>query len=199
MIARLKGRLVTRTPTRLVLDIGGVGYAVHIPLSTFYNLPAEGAEAILEIHTHVREDGITLFGFSTESEKRLFERLIGVSGIGPKLACTLLSGLAPVEIIAAVRSGEPGRLVRVPGIGRKTAERIVLELRDGLSGFEDGETGPPRGEPVGESPEDAVSALTNLGYKVEVARRAVRRAAGRIEPAAGLESLLREALRTLST
>jgi len=197
MIGRLRGILAYRGPTRLLVDVGGVGYEVQIPLSTFSILPGEGAEVLLHIHTHVRDDALALFGFATVAEKRLFERLIEVSGIGPRLACTVLSGLPPAELVAAIRAGEAGPLRSVPGIGRKTAERIVLELQDRLSGVAEELAGAGVRVHDGGS-EEAVSALVNLGYRERAARAAVAAAAQRIKGPSDLESLLRESLRNLS-
>ena len=194
MIGLLRGRLASRGPTRLLVECGGVGYEVQIPLSTFAALPESGAEVTLLIHTHVRDDMLALFGFATETEKRLFERLIEISGIGPKLACTVLSGLPPAELIGAVRDGEAARLRVVPGIGRKTSERIVLELKDRLTGI-GGEA--PAGA-AGSGAEEAVSALVNLGYRESEARAAVLAARKRLDAPGDLEALLREALRSLS-
>ncbi len=130
MIAFLRGRLIVKSPNQVVVDVNGVGYSVNIPVSTFSELPDRGAEAELFVYTHVREDTLALYGFLTEKEKMLFERLISVSGIGPRLAITLLSGLQADELIAAIRAGDVQRLVHVPGVGRKTGERLVLELRE---------------------------------------------------------------------
>src|SRR6202162_6327198 len=132
MIALLRGTLVEKHPNQVILDVGGVGYDVIVPVSTFSRLPDAGAETRLRIHTHVREDLLALYGFLSEDEKNLFEKLISVSGIGPSLAIKVLSGLAAVELIAAIRKGEVERLVRIPGVGKKTAERMILELRDKL-------------------------------------------------------------------
>ena len=130
MIGLLRGRLIEKHPDRLLLDVHGVGYEVAVPLSTFYALPDAGADLALRIHTHVREDHIALFGFATRLEQQLFERLIGVSGIGPKLALATLSGIEPAELVRAVRTSDVARLTSIPGIGKKTAERIALELKD---------------------------------------------------------------------
>lgn len=198
MIGRLRGVLAFRGPTRVVVDVGGVGYDLQIPLSTFSSLPAEGSQVFLHVHTHVREDALALFGFATEMEKRLFERLIEVSGIGPRLACTVLSGLPPGDLIDAIRSGESGRLQTVPGIGRKTAERIVLELRDRIAAL--AESGAVAGVPgSGGGREEAVSVLLNLGYREPTARAAVAAADKRLDGGGDLESLLRESLRRLGS
>src|SRR5215469_11916998 len=163
MIAHLRGKLLTKHPNQAIVETSGVGYDVTISVPTFSDLPAAGADVALHIHTHVREDVIALYGFLRSSEKLLFERLITVSGIGPKLAITILSGMVADEMVAAIRGSDVARLTRIPGIGRKTAERMVLELRDKR---------PPQAagpEPVGPaiSPveEDVVSALLNLGYQ----------------------------------
>jgi Holliday junction DNA helicase RuvA len=199
VIARLTGLLLSKEPGRVILDVRGVGYEVHIPLSTFYVLPEASTDVTLEIYTHLREDAITLFGFASAVEKALFERLISVSGVGPKLACTVLSGLPPGEVVAAVRSGEAAHLRAVPGIGRRTAERIIVELRDRLDALAGPGEGPVVPAPPGDAIEDAVSALRNLGYREASARRAVRRAtAGGADAAASLEGLLRESLRVLA-
>ena len=132
MIARLTGRVIEKQATRLVVDVHGVGYEVQVPLSTFYHLPDRGGEVTLRIHTHVREDALLLFGFATSLEQQLFERLIAISGIGPKLALAVLSGIDPVDLVRAVQSGDVGRLTLIPGVGKKTAERMGLELKDRL-------------------------------------------------------------------
>ena len=132
MIAFLRGRVHDKQPNRVIVDVGGVGYDVHVPLSTFYNLGDEGAEVSLRVHTHVREDALQLYGFLTELERQLFERLIAISGIGPKLAIVVLSGMEPRDLVAAVQRADVARLTTIPGIGKKTAERIVLELKDRL-------------------------------------------------------------------
>ena len=204
MIALLHGKLASCNPDRVVLDVGGVGYDVAIPLSTFYRLREPGAgadETSLHVHTHVREDAIQLFGFATEDERRVFGRLLAVSGVGPKMALAVLSGIGLDEFQAAIERGEPGRLEKIPGIGRKTAERILLELRaPQVARKGKGRTIGPAQDP-GRRPgtrADAVSALTNLGYGDEAAETAVLRAwegLGLAEP--GLDVLLREALRSL--
>src|SRR3954454_3949141 len=145
MIAQLRGTLLEKHPNQAVVEAGGVGYDVTIPVSTFTHLPDSGAEVKLRIHTHVREDALSLFGFLTQDEKAIFEKLIGVSGIGPTLAVKILSGLAAPDLINAIRRGEVGRLVRIPGIGKKTAERMVLELRDKLPALPGEEPSAPTG------------------------------------------------------
>src|SRR5712692_1249295 len=175
MIAVMRGTLVEKHPNQAVVDVGGVGYDVHIPITTFTRLPDAGAEVRLRVYTHVREDTLALYGFLSGDEKNLFEKLIGVSGIGPSLAIKVLSGLAAAELIAAIRKGEVERLVRIPGVGKKTAERMVLELRDKLPA--------PTGEDIrGGAPaltavdQDVLSALLNLGCNRPQAEAAVRKA-----------------------
>jgi len=169
MIGRLTGRLATKTPDHILLDVAGVGYLVHIPLSTFYELPEVEEPASLWIHTHVREDALSLFGFLTERERSLFLLLLGVAGIGPKVALTVLSGIPPSELVAALRKQDVRRLVAVPGVGKKTAERMVLELSEKVAAF--AEETPPAAAAV--AAEDVVSALVNLGYRRTDAERAV--------------------------
>src|SRR3954453_15544071 len=185
MIGHLRGTILEKTPNEIVLEAGGVGYEVLIPISTFTALPDEGGQASLRIHTHVREDMLSLFGFATAAEKTLFERLISVSGIGPKLALTVLSGLATKDLIAAIRTGDLPQLVRIPGVGRKTAERIVLELKDKIVGADlapDGHA-PEESAPVLDAMEkDVVSALQNLGCSRAAAEEAVRKVKQRGAP-----------------
>jgi Holliday junction DNA helicase RuvA len=169
MIGRLTGRLATKAPDQILLDVAGVGYLVHIPLSTFYELPEVEKPASLWIHTHVREDALSLFGFLTERERSLFLLLLGVAGIGPKVALTVLSGIPPSELVAALRKQDVRRLVAVPGVGKKTAERMVLELTEKVAAF--AEEAPP--ETAAVAAEDVVSALVNLGYRRAEAERAV--------------------------
>jgi holliday junction DNA helicase RuvA len=184
MIGHLRGTMVEKHPNQVIVETGGVGYEVQIPISTYTSLPAEGAAVSLRIYTHVREDVLALFGFSTGEEKLVFERLISVSGIGPKLAITVLSGLPTPELVAAIRNSDIDRLVRIPGVGKKTAERIVLELKEKLTGFDAGKAG-TAGEtgPVFTPLErDVLSALQNLGCSRPAAEDAVRKAKGRGAP-----------------
>src|ERR1700681_4965344 len=162
MIAHLRGKLLTKHPNRAIVETAGVGYDVTISVPTFSDLPAVGAEVALHIHTHVREDQIALYGFLRPSEKTLFEKLVTVSGIGPKLAITILSGMAADEMVGAIRGNDIARLTRIPGIGKKTAERMVLELRDKLTVEKQGEIASAPAMNVAE--EDVLSALLNLGY-----------------------------------
>jgi Holliday junction DNA helicase RuvA len=169
MIGRLTGRLASKAPDQILLDVAGVGYLVHIPLSTFYELPEVEKPASLWIHTHVREDALSLFGFLTERERSLFLLLLGVAGIGPKVALTVLSGIPPSELVAALRKQDVRRLVAVPGVGKKTAERMVLELSEKVAAF--AEEAPT--ETAAVAAEDVISALVNLGYRKTDAERAV--------------------------
>jgi holliday junction DNA helicase RuvA len=171
MIAHLRGKLLTKHPNQAIVETGGVGYDVTISVPTFSELPAIGGEVTLHIHTHVREDLIALYGFLRPSEKRLFEKLITVSGIGPKLAITILSGMAADEMVSAIRGNDIARLTRIPGIGKKTAERMVLELRDKLP--TEGITESPVTPAMSAVEEDVLSALTNLGYQRAAAERAL--------------------------
>lgn len=196
MIAHLTGTLREKQLQRLVIDVGGVGYDVHVPLSTFYDVGEPGAPLSLRIHTLVREDAIQLFGFATALELQLFERLIGVSGIGPKVALAVLSGIEPAELVRAVRGSNLGRLTSIPGVGRKTAERIVVELRDRLNKLL-GDTPVSADAPAGDDVrDDLLSALANLGYQRAAAEKAVERAFTKT-PIREFEPLLREVLKAL--
>jgi Holliday junction DNA helicase RuvA len=194
MIGYLQGQVLKRSPDRLLLDVHGVGYEVHIPLSTWYELERRGGSGpiALHIHTQVREDDISLFGFWTEREKALFERLIGVTGIGPRLARVILSGMAPEDLLAALAAGDLGRLSSIPGVGKKTAERMVLELREKMR-----ELAAELPEKAVPADDDVVSALVNLGYKAAQAERAVTDAR-RERPDAAFHELLRASLHRLS-
>ena len=192
MIARLQGTLLEKSPNRVVIDVGGVGYDVLVPLSTFYGLGDAGTAITLRIHTHVREDVIALYGFSTPLELDLFERLIGINGIGPKLALAVLSGIDPGELVRAIRAQDVARLTRIPGVGKKTAERIGLELKDRLPPAAAASDMPAAAD--GDRRGDLLSALTNLGYKGAIAEKAVD-AALKNAPDASFEDLLRDLLR----
>lgn len=193
MIARLSGTLSVKQANRVVIDVQGVGYEVVIPLSTYYELGAEGEVASLLIHTHVREDAFQLFGFRTANEKALFTELIQISGIGPRLAVTILSGLPAEELTEAVIRGNLARLVSIPGVGKKTAERILLELKSKAAKLLPEAASTPAGARSALH-EDVVSALVNLGYARNVAEKAVDRAA-RERQDGGFEALLKLALR----
>ena len=201
MIAHLRGNLHSKKPNRVILDVAGVGYEVFIPVSTFYELGETGAEVSLHIHTHVREDTLALYGFRTESEKKLFEKLLTVSGVGPKLAIAILSGLEMEELIPALRNGNLTTLVHIPGVGRKTAERLVLELREKLDdlAFIAAEAAPkpaPAGVLSG-ADQDVLSALVNLGYARPAAEAAILEVR-RESPQGDFEHVLRASLRLLA-
>jgi len=178
MIAFLRGTLLEKHPNQVIVDVGGVGYDVAIPVSTFSALPEAGKQVELRVHTHVREDAMALFGFASADEKALFEKLIAVSGIGPRLAITVLSGLATAELIGAIRTGQINLLIRIPGVGKKTAERMVLELRDRLEGLAGvaPAAGQPAAETLGAVGQDVLSALVNLGCGRPAAETAIRKA-----------------------
>jgi len=192
MIAHLRGKLISRHPNQVIVEAAGVGYDVTISVPTFSELPSVGSEVALHIHTHVREDQLALYGFLRPEEKQLFEKLLTVSGIGPKLAITILSGMAAQEMAAAIRGNDVSRLTKIPGIGRKTAERMVLELRDKL---------PPAGADqvhavpsLSATQEDVLSALVNLGYQ----RTAAEKALSTVEKAGSFDSMFRAALTAMS-
>lgn len=197
MIAHLRGRLLEKQPNRIVVDVQGVGYDVSVPLSTFYGLGDAGSEIGLRIHTHVREESLALYGFATRLEQELFERLIGVSGIGPRLALAVLSGIEPAELMRAIEHTDVARLTSIPGVGKKTSERIVLELKDRLP------KAPPATGPAGgaHTPsalrDDVLSALMNLGYHRPLAEKAVD-AVVKTAPAGDFERTLKQALRELA-
>jgi Holliday junction DNA helicase RuvA len=195
MIAHLRGKLLAKRPNQAVVEAAGVGYDVTISVPTFSDLPALGAEVALHIHTHVREDQIALYGFLRPSEKLLFEKLITVSGIGPKLAITILSGMAADEMVGAIRGNDIARLTRIPGIGRKTAERMVLELRDKLP--EAGPATTPAVAAMNPTQEDVLSALVNLGYQAAAAEKALSAVAKEGE-AKTFDHMFRAALGRLS-
>ena len=194
MIALLRGILVEKHPNQAIVDAGGVGYDVTIPVSTFSSLPEVGAKVELRIHTHVREDAIALFGFMSAQEKALFEKLISVSGIGPKLAVTALSGLASESLIAAIRGGAVDQLVRIPGVGKKTAERMVLELRDKMDAL-GVHAAAPGVAPIALNPleSDVISALENLGLQRPAAEAALKKAKAAVTDG-DFEALFRKSL-----
>lgn len=199
MIAHLRGRVFDKQPNRLIVDVAGVGYDVAVPLSTFYAAGEAGAEVALRVHTHVREDQIALYGFLTALELAVFERLIEVSGIGPRLALAVLSGMEPRDLVGAIQRGDVARLTRIPGVGKKTAERMVVDLRDRLPRAVPGEPGGPEdAAPVGNRRrDDLASALANLGYD----RRAIDKALDAVpegDAEVPFEQQLRAALRALS-
>jgi Holliday junction DNA helicase RuvA len=197
MISYLRGTLLEKRPNQVVVDVNGVGYELTIPVSTFSSLPDSGSEVRLRVHTHVREDALALFGFATPAEKAVFEKLISVTGIGPKLAVTILSGLGAKELVAAIRGSQMEALVRIPGVGKKTAERMVVELRDKLDML--GIAAAPTAAAAAGKPaftqdeEDAISALMNFGAQRATAEAAVRKAKSEA-PGENFEVLFRRAL-----
>lgn len=198
MIGYLQGTVLAKSSERVLLDVGGVGYELLVPVSTLVEIEraAKGGGTIaLHVHTHVREDAITLFGFWSDREKVLFEKLIAVSGIGPKLARVILSGMAPEDLVPAISRGDAVRLATIPGVGKKTAERMVLELRDKVEGLAD--ELPEGDDAMAEGGQDVVSALVNLGYKRSPAERAVVEAR-RENPGGAFAEILRESLKRLS-
>ncbi len=202
MIARLRGPIVASRPDEVVLDVAGVGYHVHIPLSTFYRLSAAPGEVALHVHTHVREDAIQLFGFWTAEEKATFLRLIAVSGIGPKIALAVLSGIGVDDLERAIAEGDRAVLERIPGIGRKTAERVLLELKDRPAARRPRAGAMPQAAHPGDGPgvgadADAINALIHLGYSEHDAAAAVTRARRDVGGAAPIEDLLRASLKSL--
>ena len=198
MIAHLRGRLLEKHPNRVIIDVQGVGYDVHVPLSTFYEMAEPGGDIALRVHTHVREDALTLFGFATLLELQIFERLISVSGIGPKLALAVLSGIETNELVAAIRQANVARLTAIPGIGKKTAERIGLELKDKMAAFLPAEREPSAEVLASETLRtDVLSALMNLGYHRPLAEHAADAALRKV-PGGPFENTLKYALRELS-
>jgi Holliday junction DNA helicase RuvA len=195
MIGLLRGKLIEKRPNQALVDVGGVGYQVQIPLSTFAGLGALHAETTLLIHTHVREDALALYGFVTAREKQCFELLISASGVGPSLALKILSGMSIEQLVPAIRKGDLVQLVRIPGVGRKTAERIVVELRDKLAAVDVPEAGKPATRSQLEA--DVASALVNLGYDERSVERAIEKARG--AGGADFEVLLRGALQILGS
>jgi holliday junction DNA helicase RuvA len=194
MIAHLRGKLLSKHPNQAVVEAGGVGYDLTISVPTFSELAAPGSEVALHVHTHVREDQIALYGFLRPAEKLLFEKLITVSGIGPKLAITILSGMAADEMVGAIRGNDIARLTRIPGIGKKTAERMVLELRDKLP--QPGPSSAPATPALSATDEDVLSALVNLGYQRAAAEKvmALVKKTGK----ESFDAMFREALASLS-
>jgi len=195
VIAHLRGTVLDKQPNRVTIDVHGVGYDVAVPVSTFYVVGDAGSEVALRIHTHVREDALSLYGFATRLEQELFERLIGVSGIGPKLALAVLSGIEPADLVSAIQTSDVARLTSIPGVGKKTAERIVLELKDRLPKL--------RTEAAAAGPvpltikDDVLSALINLGYHRPLAEKAVDSAV-KATPDGDFERTLKLALRELA-
>lgn len=196
MIGQLRGRLADKRPNQVLVDVGGVGYVVAVPLSTYAALGELHTEVTLLIHTHVREDALALYGFLTSREKHLFEMLLSASGVGPSLALKILSGMNAEELIPAIRGNDLGRLTKIPGVGRKTAERMVVELKDKLDSMAIAEQKPAAASPAGVEP-DVISALINLGYDGRTAENAVAEGK-RIAGAANFEILLKASLQALN-
>lgn len=194
MIAHLSGTVLERQPGRIVLDVQGVGYEIQVSIATYSALPAAGARADLRVYTQVRDDAIQLFGFAHAREKTVFERLITVSGIGPKLALSILSGIALDDLVAAIRTSDHARLTRIPGVGKKTAERIVVELRDKLEAAPEGSAAAPAAEAGAAA--DVLSALVNLGYAAPLAEKAVRRAQAQ-HPEADFDHFFKECMKLI--
>ena len=198
MISHLRGRLLEKQPNRVIIDVNGVGYDVHVPLSTFYEMAEPDEQIALRIHTHVREDALLLYGFATRLELQIFERLISVSGIGPKLALAVLSGIEPNELVSAIRTANVARLTGIPGIGKKIAERIGLELKDKMAAFLPAESATLPSASAGDTlRDDVLSALMNLGYHRPLAERAVDAALKKTSDAS-FEQTLKSALRELA-
>jgi Holliday junction DNA helicase RuvA len=197
VIAQLRGRILEKHPNRIVVDVNGVGYEVFVPLSTFYGLGEAGGEIALRVHTHVREDALALYGFATLLEQNLFERLIGIGGIGPKLALAVLSGIEPVELMRAIERSDVARLTAIPGVGKKTSERIVLELKDRLPRVQVPAAAGDVAPAASTVRDDVLSALLNLGYHRPLAEKAVA-AAIKVAPDGGFERTLKHALRELA-
>jgi len=197
MIGLLRGRLLEKRPNQVILDVGGVGYLVAVPLSTFAALGELHGEVTLLIHTHVREDALALYGFLSAREKHLFELLLGASGVGPSLALKILSGMNVEELVPAIRTGDLARLTKIPGVGRKTAERMVVELKDKLEAVAAEAEKPAAASPAGVEA-DVRSALINLGYDERTAETAVKEAKGQVG-VASFEKLLRASLNSVST
>jgi Holliday junction DNA helicase RuvA len=199
MIAHLSGRLLDKQPNQVIVDVNGVGYEVNIPISTFYEVGEVGHPVQLQIYTHVREDTIALFGFKTSKEKMVFEHLTSISGIGPRLGITILSGMPVDELVFAIRQSNLARLTSIPGVGRKTAERLVVELRDKLAKLEAVAVEASSAvEPLSQQQEDVISVLVNLGYAKLAAEKAVQTAISTANSEPPFEELLRRALQQLS-
>jgi Holliday junction DNA helicase RuvA len=194
LIAYIRGRVLEKHPQRVIVDVNGVGYDVQVPLSTFYSVGDAGADVTLRVHTHVREDALALFGFATPLELELFERLIAINGVGPKLALAVLSGIDSADLVRAVRVQDIARLTTIPGVGKKTAERIALELRDRLPKGLPVDVTKPRA-PEDELKDDVISALLNLGYQRAAADRVIETAAA---DGGSFQDVLKRALRALA-
>ena len=197
MIAYLKGQLIYKSPEHTVVDVNGVGYKVFTPLSTYYSLPKPGESVSLRIHTRVREDELKLFGFLTEEEQTIFEKLITINKVGPKLALGILSGMSPADLLKAITNNDAARLSAIPGVGKKTAERLALEMKDKLSDLALEMEHQPDSSSPGGFYEDALSALVNLGYKKPQAEKALKSAYNTNGQDSLLEDLIKESLNNL--
>ena len=198
MISHLKGKLIYKSPIEITIDVNGVGYLVFVPLSTFYALPEPGGEISLGIHTHMREEALKLFGFYTTDEKKIFEKLITINKIGPKLALTILSGMPPTDLLSTINSNDIAKLSTIPGIGRKTAERLILEMRDKLDGLSLEFTVLKEPFHRNELFDDALSALINLGYKKSQAEQTLKKVCEKDVEGSSIENLIKESLNLLS-
>ena len=198
MIAHLKGKLTYKSPIEIAIDVNGVGYQVFVPLSTFYALPELKEDVFLDIHTHMREESLKLFGFYTTDEKRIFEKLIAINKVGPKLALTILSGMSPAELFTAIDSNDIGQLSTIPGIGRKTAERLILEMRDKMDGISLDSDIKKDSIPQNGLFDDALSALVNLGYKKNQAEQTLKKVYPEGEVGDSIEDIIKKSLNLLS-
>ena len=198
MIAHLKGKLTYKSPIEIAINVNGVGYQVFVPLSTFYALPELEEDIFLDIHTHMREESLKLFGFYTTDEKKIFEKLIAINKVGPKLALTILSGMSPTELFTTIDSNDIEKLSTIPGIGRKTAERLILEMRDKMGGISIDSEIKKNSIPQNGLFEDALSALVNLGYKKNQAEQTLKKVYTEGETGESIEDIIKKSLNLLS-
>ncbi|MBT3515531.1 MAG: Holliday junction branch migration protein RuvA [Nitrospina sp.] len=198
MIAHLKGKLTYKSPIEIAIDVNGVGHQVFVPLSTFYALPELEEDIFLDIHTHMREESLKLFGFYTTDEKKIFEKLIAINKVGPKLALTILSGMSPTELFTTIDSNDIEKLSTIPGIGRKTAERLILEMRDKMGGISIDSEIKKNSIPQNGLFEDALSALVNLGYKKNQAEQTLKKVYPEGETGESIEDIIKKSLNLLS-
>ena len=198
MIAHLKGKLTYKSPIEIAIDVNGVGYQVFVPLSTFYALPELEEDVFLDIHTHMREESLKLFGFYTTDEKKIFEKLIAINKVGPKLALTILSGMPPAELFTTIDSNDIGKLSTIPGIGRKTAERLILEMRDKMDGISLDSDIQKDSIPQNGLFDDALSALVNLGYKKNQAEQTLKKVYPEGDVGDSIEDIIKKSLNLLS-
>ena len=198
MIAHLKGKLTYKSPIEIAIDVNGVGYQVFVPLSTFYALPEVEEDVFLDIHTHMREESLKLFGFYTTDEKKIFEKLIAINKVGPKLALTILSGMPPAELFTTIDSNDIGKLSTIPGIGRKTAERLILEMRDKMDGISLDSGIQKDSIPQNGLFDDALSALVNLGYKKNQAEQTLKKVYPEGKVGDSIEDIIKKSLNLLS-